>query len=270
MERVRPSRSNCCHADVFPIVIGTAADSPRLPHAHFLPPLISHQQNARGHMPRDFAPPILTVGCTRLGGRPASREMCRHVFPRFCCRGVHTATPRDLECPLLLHVPRVPAVILPPRSFSCCCKLRVHDHAPVVGLWLLLCLPASAEYHPPCAQPRLHHRRVRTMVVFTIGEFRRWWYNSPPWCTSGGWRLIPTGLTLVARIRGWSSSQPAHREQGLVPLSSPIKLHRSLLFFSSRVFVSPMQSVLTPGQSTDRWFSCLVLLISHRVGDKAE
>ena len=28
-------------------------------------------------------------------------------------------------------------------------------------------------------------------------------------------------------------------------------------FFSSRVFVSPMQSALTPGQSTDRWLSCL-------------
>ena len=34
--------------------------------------------------------------------------------------------------------------------------------------------------------------------------------------------------------------------------------------------VSPMQSVLIPGQSIDRWFSCLILLASHRVRDKAE
>ena len=32
-----------------PIVFGTAADSPRLPHARFLPLLIFQQQNARGY-----------------------------------------------------------------------------------------------------------------------------------------------------------------------------------------------------------------------------
>ena len=70
MECVRPYRSTCCHADV----IRTAADSARLPQARFLPPLIFQQQNARDYMPRDFAP--LTVGCTRLAGGAASREIC--------------------------------------------------------------------------------------------------------------------------------------------------------------------------------------------------
>ena len=32
-----------------PIVFGTAADSPRLPHATFVPPLIFQLQNARGY-----------------------------------------------------------------------------------------------------------------------------------------------------------------------------------------------------------------------------
>ena len=59
-----------------PIVFGTAADSLRLPHARFLPPLIFHQQNARGY------------GATRLcltkqtPGR-VHTAVCRHVSPRF-------------------------------------------------------------------------------------------------------------------------------------------------------------------------------------------
>ena len=32
-----------------PVVVGTAADSPRLPQARFPPPLIFEQKNARGY-----------------------------------------------------------------------------------------------------------------------------------------------------------------------------------------------------------------------------
>ena len=50
-----------------PIVIGTAADSPRLPYVRFLPPLIFRQQNARGYYAARLAPPNTPpVGCTRL------------------------------------------------------------------------------------------------------------------------------------------------------------------------------------------------------------
>ena len=51
----------------YPIVFGTAADSPRLPYVRFLPPLIFRQQNARGYYAARLAPPnIPPVGCTRL------------------------------------------------------------------------------------------------------------------------------------------------------------------------------------------------------------
>ena len=144
MEYMRPSRSTCCHADDFLIVISTAADSPILSRARFLLQLFQHQSSP-GDVPRDVAPHILTVGCTRLGGRTDSHERCRHVFPRFpitltytfstasssCCfcGGVHmhTATSRDLEYPLPLHTPRVPVVLLLPRVFSCCCSLLHHE-----------------------------------------------------------------------------------------------------------------------------------------------
>ena len=123
---------------------------------------------------------------------------------------------------------RVPTIVLLSRGFSCCCTSQ-----PPQG------------YYPPCVQPRLHHRRVPTMV----------WHSTPPCCTGGGWRLMPTGLSLCLAIG--AGLQPAHRAQGPVPISSwPMRLHRSLLT-SSTVFVSPMQSALTAGQSTDRWFSCL-------------
>ena len=36
------------------------------------------------------------------------------------------------------------------------------------------------------------------------------------------------------------------------------------------LFGSPWRSVQTAVQSLDKWFSCLVLLVSHRVRDKAE
>ena len=53
---------------------------------------------------------------------------------------------------------------------------------------------ASAADTPPS------FRRDTTLpacsCAFIIGEFRRWWYSSPPCSTSGGWQLIPTGPPL--------------------------------------------------------------------------
>ena len=67
-----------------PIVFGTAADSPRLPHARFLPPLIFQQQNARGYYAARLCPTKQTPGRVHTaGGRATYREMCRHVSPRF-------------------------------------------------------------------------------------------------------------------------------------------------------------------------------------------
>ena len=189
MECLQLCRSNRFHADVIPLASSTAAHSLRLLHARFLSPLTFENQNTRGYMPRDVGPLMVTAGCTRLGVRAASREMCRRAFPRlpitlksalstipcYCCRfgrcyrGVRTAAPRDLEYLLPLHVPRVPAVILPPRFFSYCCTSFL-----------------AQEDHPSCVQPRLHHRGVPTVV----------WHSTPPCCTSGGWRLFPTGLPL--------------------------------------------------------------------------
>ena len=97
----------------------------------------------------------------------------------------------------------------------------------------------------------LSFRRDTTLPAcshtFTIGKFRRWWYSSPPCNTLDGWRLFPTGLPLCPALECWSSSQPAPREQDPAPISSPMKLHRSLLFASSRVFLSPVQPALLPG-----------------------
>ena len=171
MECVRLCRSNRFNADVIPLAIRTAAERPRLLHARFLSPFIFQNQIARGYMPRDFAPRMVTGGSTRLGVRAASREMFRRVSPRLpitpvsafstipcycccfgrCCRGVHTAALRDLEYPLPIHVPRVPAVILPPLFFSCCCTSFL----------------AQGDHPPRCSH------------AFTIGEYRRWCGTAP-------------------------------------------------------------------------------------------
>ena len=87
--------------------------------------------------------------------------------------------------------------------------------------------------------------------------------------TPSVWLAIdPHRTPLVPRARCWSSSQPAHREQGPDPMFSPTKLLRSLLSYSS-LFVSSLQSAFTPRQSTDRWFSCLDYW-SPQVRDKEE
>ena len=68
-----------------PIVCGATADSRRLPHAGFLPPLIFQQYYARGYiMPRGFAPLHNRPGRVHTtGGRASSGEMCGYVSPRF-------------------------------------------------------------------------------------------------------------------------------------------------------------------------------------------
>ena len=95
--------------------------------------------------------------------------------------------------------------------------------------------------------------------AFTIRKFRRWWYSSPPSSTSGGWRLSPNALPLCPALECWSSSQPAPREQGPSTISSPMKLHRSLLFASSKVFVSPVQPALLPGSPRTYGFRILMI-----------
>ena len=62
------------------IVFGTAADSPRLPHARFLPPPIFQQQNARGSYAARLCLTKQTPGRVHTAvGRAAYRGMCRHV-----------------------------------------------------------------------------------------------------------------------------------------------------------------------------------------------
>ena len=77
-----------------PTVVGTAADSPRLPHALFLTLLIFQQQNARRYYAARLCPNKQTPGRVRTaGGRATYREMCRHAFPRFRLPA-HLLTPR--------------------------------------------------------------------------------------------------------------------------------------------------------------------------------
>ena len=84
-------------------------------------------------------------------------------------------------------------------------------------------------------------------------------------------RWMPTGLSLCLALdyAGLHLSQLAHREQGPAPISSPMKLHRSLLFASCRVFVNPVQPALLPGSPRIDGFHSLDYR-SHRVGNKAE
>ena len=66
------------------IVFGTVADSPRLPHARFLPLLILQQQNARRSYAARLGPTKQTPARVHTsGGRATYRKMCRHVSPRF-------------------------------------------------------------------------------------------------------------------------------------------------------------------------------------------
>ena len=222
------------------IVVGTAADSPRLPHARFLPLLIFQQQDARGYYAARLAPPNTPpVGCARLAAvRLIAKctDMLSLVsdYPHICLLpdllqqllltllllswSAHSHAVR-LKIPHPLRTARVPTIELPSRGFSCCCTSQ-----------------RPQGYHPLFVQLRLHHRKLPTMVVQHPNLQHLRWVAIDP-------RRTP----LVSRARCWSSSQPSPREQGPVPISSPMRLHRSLLFASSRVFVSPVQPALLPG-----------------------
>ena len=170
-------------------------------------------------MPRDFAPPNNPPGrCTRLAAVRLLAK-CVHMFPlvsdypQVCFR-------LDLLLQLLLMLPLLSrsahghAVRLPPSATH---GEGTHDYTAIAGLQLLLYFPASAAM--VVQPPSLQHQRWVAMID-------------------------PHRTPLLPRARGWSSSQPAHREQGPVSISSPMKLHRSLLS-SCGVFESPMQSALT-------------------------
>ena len=153
-----------------PIVVGTAADSPRLPHARFLPLLVFQQQNARGYYAAWLEPhqTTLLVGCTRLAAVRLIAK-CADMF-LLVSDYTHICFLLDLQqllllLPLLLswsahgralrlkishplRTARVPTIEVPSRGFSCCSTSQ-----PPQG------------YHPPCVQLRLHHQKVPTMVV---------------------------------------------------------------------------------------------------------
>ena len=69
--------------------------------------------------------------------------------------------------------------------------------------------------------PARHHRRLRAMVVQHPSLLHQQWIA----VTSHQTPLLP-------QVRGWSSPQAAHREQGPVPTASPMKLRRSQLLQS--------------------------------------
>ena len=75
---------------------------------------------------------------------------------------------------LKIHHPlgtaRLLTIVLLSRGFTCCCCIS----QPPQG------------YYPPCVQLRLHRWRVLTVV----------WYSTPPCCTGGGQRMMPSGLSL--------------------------------------------------------------------------
>ena len=151
-------------------------------------------------MPRGYAPPNNLPGRVHTAAdRSAYREMSRHVsllsdYTRMCflldlllqlllkllllllkllllllSRSAHSHGVR-YKIPHLLSTAKLPTIQLSLRGFlSCCCTSQ-----------------PSQGYYRPCVPPRLHRWRVPTIV----------WYNSPPCCTGGGWRLMPTGLSL--------------------------------------------------------------------------
>ena len=82
---------------------------------------------------------------------------------------------------------------------------------------------------------------------------------------------MPTGLSLCLALddAGLHLNPLAHQDQGSVPLSSPMKLHRSVLFASSRVFVSPVQPSLLPGSPRTDGFHVLIIGLPQG-RDKAE
>ena len=262
MECVRPCRSTCCHTDETPSFFGTAADSPRLPHARFLPPMIPAAECTRLLCTATLLhQKVLPVGCTRLAAVRFLAE-CADMLPpvsdylHICflldlllqlllmmlllSRSAHGHAVR-LEIPFPLRTVWVPTIILLPRGFSCCCASQ---------------LPQG--HHPLCVQLRLHHRRVLTMVVRQPSlQHQRWVAIVPHW------------TPLVPRARCWSSPQPAHREQGPAPISPPMKLHRSLLSSHLLESVRKPHEICHYSRAVNAYTVFMSLsLVSHRVGSR--
>ena len=124
------------------IVFGTAADSPRLLHARFLPLLIFQQQITSGCYAARLYPTKQTPGRVHTaGGRATYREMCRHVYTHICFL-------LDLLLQLLLKL-----LLLSRSAHSHAVRLNVPHplrtvRVPTIelssGHQLLLYLPASA------------------------------------------------------------------------------------------------------------------------------
>ena len=105
--------------------------------------------------------------------------------------------------------------------------IRDSQYTSTVGLWLLLDFPACAGTPPS--------PRAATPSPSESSD-------------DDGTAALPaapvvvcscTPPDLVPRVGGWSSSQAAHREQGPVPIRSPVKLHRSVLSFHLECLQAP-------------------------------
>ena len=116
----------------------------------------------------------------------------------------------------------------------------------------------SAAAVPACFRRISPSLRVATSLLSESSDDRNVQHSS---ILHRRWVAIDAHRTfLVPRVRGWSSSQPAHRAQGPVLISSwYMKLHRSLLIASSRVFVSSVQSALLPGSPRIHGFRVLII-----------
>ena len=103
--------------------------------------------------------------------------------------------------PLPFNAPRVPAIILLPWGFSCCCKLPAHDHAPVVGL---LVFSIAHGYTPaerlellllrlllPCPRPVLTAPTVILLPIVRLPHMFPPAKLVPAWPSVGGNTLPP-------------------------------------------------------------------------------
>ena len=152
----------------------SAGDIPRLYHARFLPLLIFQHQDARGYYAVRLCPTKQTPGRVHTaGGRATYREMCRHLYTHIyflldlrlqlllklllLSRSAHSPAVR-FKIPHPLRTARVPTIELSSRGFSCCCT----------------CQPPQG-YQSPCAQLRLHHWKLPTMMVQQPSMLHRRW-----------------------------------------------------------------------------------------------
>ena len=195
-----------------PIVFGSAADSPRLPHARFLPLLIFQQQNARGYYTTWLCGTKQTqVACTRLAAVRIIAK-CADMFP-LVSDYTHICFLLDLLLQLLL---KLLLLLLSRIAHSHAVRLRTPIRCARRG-----CPRLNSHRGASAAALLASLRRDTTLpacsYAFTIGKVRRWWYSSPPCSTFGGWRVFPTGLPLCPALECWSSSQPAPQEQGPYP-----------------------------------------------------